>query len=96
MFGIMWRKMMRRLPSPNDRAASMNSMRLSDMIWPRTMRAMVSHSTAPMATKSKTMFRPKKTIRRMTKIVKGRAYMMSTIRIMSASILPPKKPATAP
>ena len=40
---------------------------------PRTMRAMVSHSTAPMATKSRMMFRPKKTMSRMTKIVKGSA-----------------------
>ncbi len=51
----------------------MNSIFFSAMIWLRTMRAIVSHSTAPMATKSRMMFRPKKTMRRMTKIVKGSA-----------------------
>jgi hypothetical protein len=42
------------------------------------------------------MFRPKNTMSRITKMVNGSAYMMSTMRIMTASILPPKKPATAP
>jgi len=35
------------------RAASMYSMRLIESIWPRTIRAIVSHSTAPMAMKSR-------------------------------------------
>ena len=73
MLGIMWRKMIRRLPRPSERAASMNSIFLSDWTWPLTMRAIVSHSTAPMATKSRMMFRPKNTISRITKIVKGSA-----------------------
>jgi len=60
------------------------------------MRAMVSHSTAPMAKKSKKIFRPKNTMSKITKIVNGRAYMISTMRIMNASSLPPKKPETAP
>jgi hypothetical protein len=60
------------------------------------MRAIVSHSTAPIAKNRRKMFRPKNTMSRMTKMVKGRAYRMSTIRIMTASTLPPKKPAIAP
>ena len=36
---------------PAARAASMNSFCFSDRVWPRTMRDMVSHSTAPMARK---------------------------------------------
>ena len=36
------------------------------------------------------------TMSRITKIVKGSAYMMSTMRIMTRSVLPPRKPATAP
>jgi hypothetical protein len=51
----------------DERAASMNSIFFSVMTWPRTMRAIVSHSTAPMATKSRMMFRPKNTMSRMTK-----------------------------
>ena len=74
----------------------MNSMRLIDMTCPRTMRAIVSHSTAPMATNSRMMFRPKNTISRITKIVKGREYRMSTARIITASSLPPTNPDTAP
>jgi len=73
MFGIMWRSTMRRVPKPRERAASMNSVFFSAITCPRTIRAMVSHSTAPMATKSKMMFLPKMTMRRMTKIVNGRA-----------------------
>ncbi|MNC89014.1 hypothetical protein D3C83_49000 [compost metagenome] len=52
-------------------AASTNSFCFSDSVWPRTIRDMVSHSTAPMATKIRKMFRPKVTISRMTKKMKG-------------------------
>ena len=57
--------------TPAARAASTNSFCFSDRVWPRTMRAMVSHSTAPMATKIRMKFRPKVTISRMTKKMKG-------------------------
>ena len=62
-----------RRPRPAARAASMNSFCFRDRVWPRTMRLMVSHSTAPMATKISRMFDPKATISRMTKKMKGRA-----------------------
>jgi hypothetical protein len=54
-------------------AASMNSFSRRERIWPRTMRAMVSHSTAPMARKRRMKLRPKRTMRMMTQMVKGRA-----------------------
>jgi hypothetical protein len=74
----------------------MNSIFLIAITWLRTMRAIVSHSTAPIATNNRMIFRPKNTISRITKMAKGREYMMSTARIMKASSLPPKNPATAP
>ncbi len=49
----------------------MNSFCLSDRVWPRTIRAMVSHSTAPMATNIRTKFSPNVTISRITKKMKG-------------------------
>jgi len=49
-----------------------------------------------MATNSRMMFRPKNTIRRITKSVNGSAYRISTMRIIAASGRPPTKPATAP
>ena len=50
----------------------MNSFCFSDSVWPRTIRAMVSHSTAPMATNSRMKLEPNITIRMMTKKMKGR------------------------
>ena len=67
----MWRAMMRAAETPAARAASTNSLCFSDSVWPRTIRAMVSHSTAPMATKISTMFGRTSTISRMTKKMKG-------------------------
>ena len=43
--------------TPAARAASTNSFCLIDSVWPRTIRAMVSHSTAPMATNSRMKLR---------------------------------------
>ena len=77
-------------------AASTNSCLAMDSTWLRTIRAMVSHSTAPMATKSKTRLRSKKTMRMITKMVKGNAYMTSTKRIIIVSSIPPRYPAMAP
>ena len=71
--GITWRKMILVLETPPACAASMNSLRFTEMVWPRTMRAMVSHSTAPRATKMRKMLRPKTTISMMTKNMKGSA-----------------------
>ena len=62
---------MRRLETPAACAASMNSLRFTDRVWPRTIRAMVSHSTAPMATNSRMKLRPKTTIRMITKNMNG-------------------------
>ena len=68
----MWRVMIWNEDRPAARAASMNSLLFNDRVWPRTMRDMVSHSTAPMARKIRKIFRPKVTISRMTKKMNGR------------------------
>ncbi len=68
----MWRRMIAPGDRPAARAASTNSFCFRERVWPRTIRDMVSHSTAPMATKIRMKFRPKVTIRRITKKMKGR------------------------
>ena len=85
-----WRLMMRRLRTPAARAASMNSLPFTASVWPRTMRAMVSHSTAPIAMKIRKMWRPNTTINRITKNMNGNEYMTSTKRIIRLSMRPPK------
>ncbi len=70
---MMWRRMMLKLETPCASAASTNSLCFSDSVWPRTMRAMSSQLIAPMATKISRMLRPKNTISRITKNMKGRA-----------------------
>ena len=45
----MWAKMMRRVGTPMERAASTNSMVRSDSVWPRTTRAMSIHEKAVIA-----------------------------------------------
>ncbi len=72
-FGMMWRRMMSRFSTPQARAASTNSMFFRLSVCPRTMRAMSSQFTAPMATKISTMCRPNTTISRITKNMKGSA-----------------------
>ncbi len=46
-FGMMWRARIAGGATPSARAASMNSRRFSARVSPRTMRAVVSHPTAP-------------------------------------------------
>ncbi len=58
--------------APEATAASMKSRPFRDRVWPRTIRAMVSHSTAPSATKISMMLRPNTTIRMITKKMNGR------------------------
>ena len=77
-------------------AASTNSLPLILSVWPLTILAISNQLTAPIAMNIKNMLRPKKTINKITKNKKGIAYKTSTNRIISASILPPIKPATAP
>ena len=43
--------------APVARAASMNSRRANERVWPRMMRAVVSHPTAPMAKNNTGIFR---------------------------------------
>ncbi len=69
----MWRPMMAGVVRPLATAASTNSRCFRARVWPRTMRAMSSQLMAPMATNSSRMSRPKKTISRMTKNMKGMA-----------------------
>ncbi|MNT84069.1 hypothetical protein D3C72_2240340 [compost metagenome] len=64
--GTIWRKMMVQGLAPPALAASTNSRSLIDMVCPRTMRAMVSHSRHPMPTNSSTGLRPKITTRMIT------------------------------
>ena len=45
--------MIRAAGTPVARAARTNSWIFSDITWPRTMRAIVSHETAPSATNSR-------------------------------------------
>ena len=58
---------------PRETAASINSCCRRVCTCPRMMRAMVSHSTAPMARNSNSMLRPNTTISKMIKIMKGSA-----------------------
>ena len=63
---------------------------------PLTIRAIVSHSTAPIATKISQIERPNASVRRITKIVNGSEYTASTKRIIAASVFPPAMPETMP
>ena len=71
VFGTMWRRSIAAGETPSAMAACTYSCRLIESVWPRTMRAMSSHSTAPTAMNIRTKFRPKKTTSRMTKKMKG-------------------------
>ena len=53
------------LPTPITNAASTNSRRFNDSVCPRTMRAIVSHPTAPMAMNSTYTFPRAKIVDRM-------------------------------
>src|SRR5260370_17756532 len=70
--GMRCRNMIRALLRPRETAASTNSWCLSEMICPRTIRAMVNHSTAPIATKSRMKFLPQNTMSKITITVNGR------------------------
>ena len=96
-FGRMWRAMIAGVPTPSARAASMNSRRLSDSVWARTMRAMVSHPTAPMATnRTARLPRSNRVVRMITMNRYGSEYNTSTKRIIHSSVRPPTYPATEP
>ena len=66
-----WRRMMPLVSTPSASAACTYSWRLIDSVWPRTMRAMSSHSTAPTAMNISMKLRPKNTTSMMTKKMKG-------------------------
>ena len=68
---MMWRSRMPRWVTPSASAACTYSCRLIDSVWPRTMRAMSSHCTAPTARNISTKLRPKNTTSMMTKKMKG-------------------------
>jgi hypothetical protein len=70
-FGTTCRTIMVVLDRPSARAASMNSRFLSDSVWPRTMRAMSSQETAPIATKTRRKLRPKSTVSTITSGMNG-------------------------
>src|ERR1700722_13430461 len=59
-FGTRGRAIIAGVPTPLTRAASMNSRLFSARVWPRTMRAISSQDTAPMATKISSSSRPNK------------------------------------
>ncbi len=82
VLGSRCRRMMRAVPAPIERAASTNSLALSEMIWPRTTRATVSQLTSDSATKRLTMLRPKIAMKMMTSSMYGSPYMTSTNRVM--------------
>ena len=92
----MWRSIIRVFVCPSATAASTNWRDFRSSVIPRTMRAIVSHSTAPMAAKISHSDLPNASVSRITKIVNGSEYTMSTKRIISASVLPPAIPETIP
>lgn len=94
--GMMWRMTILRRERPLTRAASTNSLCFRLKVWPRTIRATSSHDTKPTAAKIRMRLRPKKVVSRMTKNMNGKELRISRKRIISESILPPKKPASAP
>ncbi len=71
VLGMMCRVRMPALVAPSASAACTNSCRFRLRVWPRTIRAMSSHSVEPMAMKMMTRLRPKNTTIRMTKKMKG-------------------------
>ena len=80
----MWRQRIAGVRTPLAIAASMNSRRRRLSVWPRTMRAMVSQPTAPMAMNSAAMLPRANSVDRMiTKKMYGSAYTMSTKRIIA-------------
>ena len=75
----------------------MNSRRFSARVSPRTMRAVVSHPTAPSAISNAARLpRGSRLVRMMTMKRYGSEYSTSTKRIISSSVRPPANPATAP
>ena len=64
--GIKWRKIMRLVGAPIERAASINSWFLSDIICPRTMRLIVSQLMMARAKKRLIILRPKIAMAMMT------------------------------
>ena len=87
--GTTWRRMIAAGDRPSEIAASTNSCWRRLCTCARMMRAIVSHSTAPMARNSSSMLRPNTTISSTMKIMNGSAYRMSTMRIITASTRPP-------
>ncbi|MNL51295.1 hypothetical protein D3C87_1743840 [compost metagenome] len=71
VLGMMWRRMICQSLKPKAWAALTNSRRFKASVWPRTIRAISSHSTAPMTRKIRMKLRPKKTTRTTTRKTKG-------------------------
>ncbi|MNC74169.1 hypothetical protein D3C75_1254780 [compost metagenome] len=55
-FGTIWRTTILPVETPPTCAASINSLRFRLRVWPRTIRAMSSQETIPIATKISRMF----------------------------------------
>ncbi|MNE89937.1 hypothetical protein D3C80_1874040 [compost metagenome] len=79
-----------RVDTPHTSAASINSLRLRLSVCPRTIRAISSHDTMPIATKISRMFCPKKVTSRITKNMNGKEFRISSKRIITESVLPPR------
>ena len=103
--GNTWRRMMRRGDTPVTRAACTYSLLRSTSVEPRTVRAYCTQPVSvmemintPKATESAALgnsARPTPAIRSATRM-EGKDSITSQVRMMSASTLPPKKPASKP
>nr|GME07337.1 Uncharacterised protein [Ipomoea batatas] len=59
-------------------------------VCPRTIRAMSSQDTMPIAAKISRILRPKKVTSRITKNINGKELRISRIRIITESVFPPR------
>ena len=89
-FGTIWRITIRTVDTPPTCAASINSLRLRLSVCPRTIRAISSQETIPIATKISRIFCPKKVTSRITKNMNGKELRISSRRIITESIFPPR------
>ncbi|MNE60199.1 hypothetical protein D3C80_1553310 [compost metagenome] len=88
--GTIWRSTIFRVETPHTNAASINSLRFKLRVCPRTIRAISSHDTMPIATKINRIFWPKKVTSRITKNMNGKELRISSKRIITESVLPPR------
>ncbi len=94
--GTMWRRTIRRRLPPMTRTAWTYSRTRSVSVSPLMSRAGTSHDTKAMTRISTVRVGWNTTARTINKNRKGIDSSVSTIRIISASTQPPKKPETAP